>query len=65
MSSVDQGGGAQRVPIGEVTRTDNIVNPNRPDEDYDALIRVLVSRPAGAWGEQYETRNTIERAKQQ
>ena len=65
MSSVDQGGGAQRVPIGEVTRTDNIVKPNRPDEDYDAMIRVLVNRPAGAWGEQYETRNTIERAKQQ
>jgi len=65
MSSVDQGGGAQRVPIGEVTRTDNIVKPNRPDEDYDAIIRVLVNRKAGAWGEQYETRNTIERAKQQ
>lgn len=63
MSSVDQGGGAQRVPIGEVTRTDNIVKPNRPDEDYDALIRVLVNRKAGTWGEQYETRGVIERSK--
>jgi hypothetical protein len=63
MSSVDQGGGAQRVPIGEVTREQNDVKPTASGINWPLTVIELIDRPAGAWGEQYETRGVIERSK--
>jgi hypothetical protein len=64
MPSTAQGGDVARVPVGEVTIGENDVKPNKTDENWESIIRVLLSRPANVWGEQYETGGVIERAKQ-
>ena len=58
-----QGGGVERVPVGDVRIGNNDVKPNKTNEDWDSIIRTLLSRKSGEWGPQFETAGIIERAR--
>lgn len=58
-----QGGGVERVPVGDVRIGNNDVKPNKTGEDWDRIIRTLLSRKSGEWGPQFETAGIIERAR--
>ncbi len=49
MSSVDQGGAAGHVPIGDVRKVGNVVKAASSAIDWDAKARELRARKAGAW----------------
>ncbi|MFN7301777.1 MAG: hypothetical protein ACK5U7_09920, partial [Bacteroidota bacterium] len=63
MPPTAQGGGVERVPLGDVRIGDNDVNPTKTNEDWDSIIRTLLSRKSGEWGPQFETSGIIERAR--
>ncbi len=49
MSSVDQGGAAARVPIGDVRKVGNVIKMERSGVDWDAKARELMNRRSGEW----------------
>lgn len=63
MPPTAQGGGVERVPLGDVRIGDNDVKPTKTNEDWDSIIRTLLSRKSGEWGPQFETSGIIERAR--
>ena len=49
MSSVDQGGAAARVPIGDVRKVGNTVKMQRSGVNWEAKARQLRGRKSGVW----------------
>ncbi len=49
MSSVDQGGGAAAVPIGDVRKSGNVVKMERSGFDWLGKVQELKARKSGEW----------------
>ncbi len=63
MGQTTNGVDINTIPDGQIVKVGNIFRETPLDVDWAQIERTQMTRPAGAWGEQYETRGVIERSK--